>query len=387
MKSKIVMAVVVCVVFGAMATGQQRGEPAVPPVGPGAARGPGGGPGLVLPPYYTNSSTPLGSVETVAANRACQTKGYARLICLADLLKADMRPELLARLQLPYSATDGQRWNNFPPMVYRNRVGSTLGELAPAQLGVVKEILKQAAGIVPNEGYDEIEQILNADDYLKANTRQSGFASGNFQIAFLGNPAAKGTWQLYFGGHHLAVTSTFRDGVLIGATPSFRGVEPFTEFRENGRSNAPMAQEHAAFAAMLGGLSADEQSKARLSQTFTDIIVGPQRENTYPGVRSGVRGGDLKESQRELIQRAIDTYVNDIDPPDAKVILAKYRRELADTYIAFSGTPGLNAENDYVRIDGPSVWIEFSMQPGRSIPGVHPHSVWRDRDTDYGGNK
>lgn len=314
-------------------------------------------------------------------------KGHARLLCLAELAKKDLTPELLARLQLPYSVADAQRWSNFPPMAYRNRVGVTLGELSAAQLGAVKLILKEAAGIAANEGYDEIEQILNADDYLKNNTRDTGFASGNFQVAFLGTPAAKGTWQLYFGGHHLAMSNTYRDGVLVGATPSFRGVEPFTPFRENGRDNAPMAQEQGAFAALLTALTPAQQAKARLSQTYTDIIVGPQRENTYPATRAGLRAGELQEPQRQLLLRAIETYVGDIDPPDAATLLAKYRAELADTHVAYAGTPGLAAENDYVRIDGPSVWIELSMQTGRSLPGVHPHSVWRDRGGDYGGNK
>jgi hypothetical protein len=67
--------------------------------------------------------------------------------------------------------------------------------------------------------------------------------------------------------------------------------------------------------------------------------------------------------------------------------MAKYRRELNDTWLSYSGTPTLAAENDYVRIDGPSLWIEFSMQPGRIVQGVHPHSVWRDRTGDYGGNR
>jgi hypothetical protein len=87
------------------------------------------------------------------------------------------------------------------------------------------------------------------------------------------------------------------------------------------------------------------------------------------------------------LPHAIETYVADIRQPDARTILAKYRVELADTWLSYSGTPSLSAENDYVRIDGPSVWIEFSMQPGRTIPGIHPHSVWRDRSADYGGNQ
>ena len=347
-----------------------------------------GGPGG-LPSQYTGNTTPLGSTDTSAADRACQgATGHPRLLCLADVLKKDLRRDLVARLQLAYSVADAQRWSNFPPMVYRSRVGLTLGEFTPGQLGIVKAIMKEAAGIAANEGYDEIEQILNADDFLKNSNLGGGdLASGNYHIAFLGTPAATGTWQLYFGGHHLAFGTTYKDGVMAGATPSFRGVEPFTQFRENGRDNAPMAQEQAAFAAMLGGLTGDEQTKARLGQTYTDIIVGPQKDGQFPSTRSGVRVGDLSQHKQDLVLRAIETYVHDIDPPDAETILKKYRSELADTYVAYAGTPTMNAENDYVRIDGPAVWIELSMQPGRSLPGIHPHSVWRDRTTDYGGSR
>lgn len=354
------------------------------PPGPPGGGGPPGG--LFLPPLYTNKSAPLGAVDTSLADRACAAKGHAKLVCLADLLKKGMAPELLARLQLPYSVQDGKRWSNFPPMVYRNRVGVTLAKFSPAQLGVVKAILKEATGIAANEGYDEIEQILNADDFLKEKTGQSGFASGNFQFAFLGTPAAKGIWQLYYGGHHVQISSTYKDGALAGATPSFRGVEPFTTFTEHGRDNAPMAQEHDAFAATLMALSPAEQAKAHLNQTFTDIIVGPQLDNNFPGTKAGVRAGDLNTRQRALLLHAIETYVGDIRQPDAKAMLAKYRGELADTWLSYSGSTSLNGENDYVRIDGPSLWMEFSMQPGRTIPGVHPHSVWRDRSADYGGN-
>src|SRR5438874_1838358 len=86
-----------------------------------------GGPGGGLPGYYTNKSVPLGAADTAAPDRACQAdKGHARLVCLADLLEKDLSPELLPRLQLPYSVADARRWSNFPPMGYRNRVGPTL---------------------------------------------------------------------------------------------------------------------------------------------------------------------------------------------------------------------------------------------------------------------
>jgi Protein of unknown function (DUF3500) len=338
---------------------------------------------------YTDSNINMGAVDTAGAEAACRDiAGHARLVCFADALKKTLTPELAARLELAYSADDAKKWSNFPPVGYPDRVGPTLGEFTPEQLGYVKALLKEASGLAANEGMDELEQILNADDYLKAKADDgAGFSSGNFHIAFLGKPAAAGTWELYFGGHHFAFGNTYKDGVLTGASPSFRGVEPFTTFNQNGRDNAPMAQEQAAFAAMLGGLSAEESAKAKLSKSYTNIIAGPQQDNSFPSAREGVKAGDLSAEKQALVLAAIETYVRDIAPAGADVILAKYRQELADTFVSFSGTPAMGAENDYVRIDGPSVWIEFSVQPGRSIPGAHPHSVWRDRTADYGGNK
>lgn len=376
------MAALVLVLGAAsLAQSQQSSGP------PGRAGGPGGGfPGGPIPSYYTNRSAPLGAVDTAAANRACTPQGVAKLVCLADLLKQGMEPALRARLQLPYSVQDGKKWSNFPPLVYRVRPGLTLAEFTPAQLGIVKALLKESMGMAADEGYDEIEQILNADDLLKEMAGQT-FASGNFHVAFLGTPDMKGTWQLYFGGHHLAVTMTYQDGALSGATPSFRGIEPFGTYAANGRDNAPLAQEHAAFAAVLAALSPDEQGRARLSQTFTDIIVGPQLDDNFPGTKAGIRVGELGEAKRALLLDAIGKYLGDINGPDSDRLMARYRSELADTWLSYSGTTGLNAENDYVRVDGPSLWIEFSMQPGRVLPGIHPHTIWRDRSADYGGNR
>lgn len=339
------------------------------------------------PEGYANRNINFDAVSTAKADAQCPQQGHARLVCLADALKAGASPELLAQLQRPYSVEEAAKWSNFPPFGYPDRVGPTLGDFTPEQLGLVKSMLVTASGIAANEGYDELAQILNADDFLvTVSGTGPGFSSSNFHFALLGTPAAKGTWQLYFGGHHTAVSNTYTDGVLTGATPSFRGVEPFTAFAMNGRTNQPMAQEQSAFAAMLGSLTAAQQQSAKLEQIFTDIVAGPQKDDNFPTEREGLRVGVMTPDQQALVTAAIATYVRDIDPRNSDAIMARYQSQLADTYVAFSGTPAMRAENDYVRIDGPGVWIELSMQPGREVEGIHPHSVWRDRAADYGGN-
>ncbi|MGL4404296.1 MAG: DUF3500 domain-containing protein, partial [Notoacmeibacter sp.] len=316
--------------------------------------------------------------------------GTTRLICLIDQLKLGASPEVLKYLQVEYSVAEAKKWSNLPAGGYRNRPGITLGELSEEQRGLVKAILTEAMGIAPNEGTDELVQVLNADDYIETvTTDHAGYSSSNFYIAFLGTPAATGTWQLYYGGHHTAVSNTFKDGVLVGATPSFRGIEPFPPFEMNGRENKPLVQERDAFAAMLSSLTVEQQASAKIDGTYSDVLAGPQNDDSIPSTQEGISVAQLTVEQQALVIAAIETYVGDIDPANAAIIMAKYRAELPQTVVGFSGTTAMDSENDYVRIDGPSIWLEFSMQSNKSTgaKGNHPHSVWRDKTWDYGGNK
>ena len=82
----------------------------------------------------------------------------------------------------------------------------------------------------------------------------------------------------------------------------------------------------------------------------------------------------------------IKLYVNDLDRETAATVLPLYTAGLADTYLAYSGSQSMSQTGDYVRLDGPRLWIEYSAQPSRDFPSTsHPHSVWRDRVSDYGG--
>ena len=55
-------------------------------------------------------------------------------------------------------------------------------------------------------------------------------------------------------------------------------------------------------------------------------------------------------------------------------------------YSGNSSAPGtvFTTQGDYIRIDGPHVWIEFACQDGIVFRKIHYHTVWRDRKTDYG---
>lgn len=314
--------------------------------------------------------------------------GLQKVVCLAEAFKATLNATQLAALQLSYSKSDAVKWSNLPQaLTQTKRVGLAFSSLSATQLTAVKALLEAILGPGSNEGYSEAIGILAADDYLGANGGGSTYGSGNYYIAFLGSPSTTTLWELQYGGHHIAVSNTYNGGKLVGATPAFRSTEPFAAFTQNGATYEPMAQERSALAAMLTGLSETELSSAKLSSTMSDILLGPGKDGQFPTTRSGLKVSNLSSTKKALVLAAIKSYVGDLDEENAASIMAKYSAELDDTYIAYSGTTAMLTQNDYVRIDGPSVWIEYSTQGGIVIRSAnHPHSVWRDRSTDYGGN-
>jgi Protein of unknown function (DUF3500) len=191
---------------------------------------------------------------------------------------------------------------------------------------------------------------------------------------------------LQFGGHHFAFANTYNKGKLVGATPSFRGLEP-SIFEYKGKKYQPLEQERVAFSNIITDLNEQEKNKAKLSYTFNDILLGPNQDGKFPNEHQGQKIGDLNKKQQNLVIKAIELYVKDLDTENAKIFMEKYSKELTDTYIAYSGSGNMGQVSDYIRIDGPSIWIEYSAQSSRDFPGTsHPHSVWRDRKSDYGGN-
>jgi hypothetical protein len=86
--------------------------------------------------------------------------------------------------------------------------------------------------------------------------------------------------------------------------------------------------------------------------------------------------------------------VSDYASPRAAVGPCAARALLADTSFAWYG-PTTSGSAAYFRIQGPTLWIEFSPQggggPGRSGLGLggaatanHIHSIYRDLTNEYG---
>ena len=113
----------------------------------------------------------------------------------------------------------------------------------------------------------------------------------------------------------------------------------------------------------------------------------------YP--KLGVKASTLSTATQAKVLLAMKPWIDDMDATSAATFTSLYNSELADTYVLYSGsasgisgtaTKFLTSNADYVRIDGPSVWIEFVVQTANTFkPQIHYHTVFRDRKKDYLG--
>ncbi len=335
---------------------------------------------------------PTSSASVKRTNGTRQAAAVSDVVTAANAFLGTLSTAQQATLLQAYNSTTVTKWSNLP-CGSQCRIGLQLSTLTTAQQAAAMAVVQAATGTVAGDGFNEIQQLRAADDNLNANGGGSGYGSGIYFIAFLGTPSTTGTWQLQFGGHHLATNVTFGNGQVKGGTPQFEGVEPLTFTTTNanvlptGTVAAPMANEASAMLAMLNGLTATQKTTAKLSQTFGDVLLGPSGNGQFPATKVGLPVSTLTAAQQQLVVDAMRPWVQDVDDVTAASLLATYTNELAGTYISYSGTGNLTTNGDYVRIDGPTAWIEFVCQTGVVYrTNIHYHSVWRDHARDYGGN-
>ncbi|MET7486006.1 DUF3500 domain-containing protein [Streptomyces sp. NPDC005538] len=348
-----------------------------------------------------------------------------------NTLDADQQASTL----LDFSQANATAWSNLP-CGSSCRPGIQLGSLTDTQLAAAMKVLKLATGTGKNTGYDQITQIIKADDVLNAAQSTSsagpapsdtasstasadpsatatptstatdaptdvptgtppsggagggglgGYGSGVYFLAFLGTPSATGTWQLHFGGHHLALNLTYKKGKVAGSSPFFVGVEPSTWTDDDGTTYSPLATMRNGLLALTGSLSTEQLATAKLSESFSDVLLGPGQDGQFPETKEGIKASSLSPKQKALVLKAIHPWIANVDDATAKKLMKTYERELNETYIAYSGGTALDTQGDYVRIDGPGVWVEFVCQNGVVYRDqIHYHTVYRDHTSDYG---
>jgi hypothetical protein len=289
-------------------------------------------------------------------------------------------------------ATHAAKWINLPATpssdgTQSQRNGVSYSTLSTAQKAAWTALVN--AALVNGTGLSQFNQIRAADNYL--GTLAGGY-SGDYQyVGFVGTPSTSGTWMLQVGGHHIAHNYYYSGTSLQTTTPYFIGVEP-TSFTYSSTAYTPMAAQKNAVTALLQSFTTSQLSSAKLSSSFSDVYIGPGKDarSNFPTGTSGrgMLASNLTTAQQTLLKNVIAAWVLG-RTTDAYSYQSLYESELSSTYVAYSGnssapTTVFTTQGDYLRVDGPHVWIELVCQNGIVISGqIHYHTIWRDRVTDY----
>lgn len=339
----------------------------------------------------TTVNTSLSEESTASTTNA---NGYDDLVAAAenaaDAFLAALDDAQLAGVVFDYDdyAEKASAWSNFPSGLFSDRQGAKLGDLSDEQRALAMAVLD---AVLSDQGMEQVYGILAADDYLGSSGGGGGrgpgggsleYSSDNYYLAFYGDPSTDSAWTIQFGGHHLAFHISLGDGT-VSVSPLFTGVEPTTFTGLDGVEYSPMVEEASAVFGFLASLDTDQRATVELSGTYNGLIMGPGIDTGYPSV-GGVSYTELSAEQQAMVLQIIRLWVEDADEALSSTLMDKYVAELDQTYVGWSGSTDILSESSYFIVYGPSLWLEYSNEPGVQTSEVHYHTLYRDQQVDYG---
>jgi Protein of unknown function (DUF3500) len=330
----------------------------------------------------------------------------AAVVDAADAFLATLSAEQRSIAQIELKASLAVRWTNFPGGS-ESRNGVFYRDLKPQQVEAALKVARIALG---EEGFARYQDVRAADDVFakgrggrgpggpdqkkafgEPGKKKAGgpfqkkgggpgggfnFGSANYMIAFLGKPSITTPWILQLGGHHLAINIYYK-GTTGAATPYHVAAQPTMWKDDHDKTHEPLAPMTSSLRGLLASLTPEQLKRAELEARFADVYVGPQKDGQFPAKSEGIPVSDLSDASKVLVRKAIAAWTD--DSPQGTEYRKLYEADLDKVKVAYSGSTALDDRGDYVRIDGPRVWIEYATQGSD-----HVHTIWRDRLTDYG---
>jgi hypothetical protein len=360
-------------------------------------------------------AAPRGAAESAAAPSPApsllDSPNAADVVEAANAFMATLTEKERAVAQIELTHRLAARWTNFPGGS-NVRNGVFFRDLKPEQVAAAMKVARVALG---EEGFSRYQEVRAADDaFAKGRggrgpggpggpgggpggpgggpggpggpARKKGggpgggggmnFGAMNYMIAFLGKPSRTDPWILQLGGHHLAINLYYK-GMTGAATPYHVAAQPTVWKDDQGKKHEPLAPMRESLHGLLASLTPEQSKQAKLEARFNDVYVGPGKDGRFPAKSEGVPVSELSDASKEFVKKAITAWTG--DSPQGAEYRKLYEAELDQVKVSYSGTKNVTDRGDYVRLDGPRVWIEFATQGSD-----HIHTIWRDRLTDYG---
>jgi hypothetical protein len=289
---------------------------------------------------------------------------------------AALSPEQKAKCTFELKSEERQNWHFIP----RPRKGLPLKEMNPGQRHLAQALL--ATGL-SQRGYMKAATIMSIEEILKELEQGKGPVRDPelYYVSIFGTPGDQDIWGWRVEGHHLSLNFTVAGGDSVSVTPSFLGSNP-AEVRSGPRRGLRVLAEEEDLARQLVKSLKPEQLKVALytNTAPNEIITGADRKAQLLSP-AGLSGSQLNSTQTDLLWKLIKEYVYRYRPELADQDLKKIQEAGLDR-ISFAWAGSLEpGQAHYYRLQGPSFLMEYDNTQNNAN---HVHTVWRDRDTDFG---
>jgi hypothetical protein len=279
--------------------------------------------------------------------------------------------------RLDYEDPERISWHYTP----RERRGVSIAEMDRAQAKATHRLL---AAVLSPAAHARVAAIAGLEDVLdEIEGGRRGRHAGDYWAAIFGDPKGD-RWGWRFEGHHVSVNISVAGG-RISATPFFLGANPATVGDDGGTVLRPLGPEEDLAYDLLASLDGDQRERAVVSDAAPEDILTGERPwaETALGAPAGLAGAELRPEQRRRLRALAATYPKRLTVDLARSRLIDLDGQLDALHFAWAGDqrrrPGAA---HYYRLQGPTFLVELdNTQNGAN----HVHSVWRDRQDDFGG--
>ena len=306
----------------------------------------------------------------------------SRLTDLALEWYEGLEPDRQAQLRLPFESSERLAWDYRPG----DRVGLAIRDMSGPQRAAAMRLLETALSA---RGAEEVRAIIAREALLGEQERRAGRTNWTrrdperYWFALFGTPDRSTPWASRIDGHHVSIHLTVVDGA-VAVTPLFLGANPARVPPEVGDGPHLLAAEEHLARELLGSLTPSQRAVAIVQAAAPDDILTSNLRRFDPElVPVGIPYGDLQGSQRDAFERLVQHYLGRATPSAAEAAWSKLGEAgLANLAFAWAG-PEAPGQGHYYAVRGESLLIEYdNTQNGAN----HIHSVWRDAESDWGGD-
>jgi len=276
-----------------------------------------------------------------------------------------------------FTFADDERFNwHYIP---KERKGLPIREMSPYQRHLASALLSSA---LSQKGYIKATTIMSLEDVLKMLEKDSGERRNpeKYYFSIFGDPSEKSIWAFRVEGHHLSLNFTLANGKVVGS-PNFYGANP-AEVREGPRKGLRVLHnEEDLGRTLLQSLTAEQKTTAIVAkEAYKDILTEASRKAALKGQPSGLAASKMNAHQKELLQKLIDEYVNNVPASVAQTRSALVKKAGTNLFFAWAGAEEKGGPH-YYRIQSPDFLIEYDNTQNNAN---HIHSVWREIKGDFG---